>query len=498
MSKSFTQQTAKVITGLIIGLIVLSFLLTFDNPAANMINTSLGRVGSDKIEIEEYQRAYNAQLQFLQYQTGGKSLSAEQIKQFRVKESAFMRVIQSKLMTNLANQEDVAVGGGTIKEFIKKQDFFQTEGRFDFLKYKQLLQANRLTPSDYEEQVKRDAQLQNMRVLLESPLISNNFAKEVAQIKQEKVKVSAVQVRKVLLKDKIQVSNDEISQFFETESNTAKAQSRFKIKQDVLSSKAEVKASHILFTGADAKKKAQEVKSKLTTSNFASMAKKHSQGPSKSTGGDLGWFSKGRMVPKFEEVAFKLNKGQISDLVETRFGTHIIYVSDKKEEKVAQYEDHKNSIAKEIIQDEKTTELDTLWNDIAKKLEDNTSESNWKSLAKEYDLVPYFNNGVNKLLPRVGAIKLNPETTSKVFSAPKGEKIVTRNDGSIVIVVVGDKEISKTADIDKEAKNESTNLTRLVSNQLSESVMKNLWENTTVKCTGTTISSADEIGNCQL
>ncbi len=104
-----------------------------------------------------------------------------------------------------------------------------------------------------------------------------------------------------------------------------------------------VKASHILFSvPPDATKeqqeaiykKAKEVLAKLRAgADFAEMAKKYSDDPSASTGGDLGWFRRGDMVASFEKAAFSLKKGQVSDLVKTRFGYHIIMVKDRASDK---------------------------------------------------------------------------------------------------------------------------------------------------------------------
>ncbi len=90
----------------------------------------------------------------------------------------------------------------------------------------------------------------------------------------------------------------------------------------------EVHAAHILVKND---KKAQEVLDKLSKGqSFAEMARKYSQCPSSKTGGDLGWFGKGKMVPEFEKVAFEGEKGKVLGPVKTQFGYHLIKVLDKR------------------------------------------------------------------------------------------------------------------------------------------------------------------------
>jgi peptidyl-prolyl cis-trans isomerase C len=115
-----------------------------------------------------------------------------------------------------------------------------------------------------------------------------------------------------------------------------------------------VQASHILIgvdpkASADEKKKAKEkaealLKRAKAGEDFATLAKDNSTCPSAPQGGNLGYFSKGQMVPAFETVAFSLKPGEISDVVETQFGFHIIKVIDKKPAGTVPFSDAKKEI----------------------------------------------------------------------------------------------------------------------------------------------------------
>ena len=127
----------------------------------------------------------------------------------------------------------------------------------------------------------------------------------------------------------------------------------------------QVKASHILIQvapdasdekKAEAKKKIEEVQGKLKKGeDFATVAKESSEGPSKSRGGDLGFFQRGQMDKAFEEVAFALEPGTVSDVVETRFGYHIIKVDEKKPETTLSFSEEKDKI-EQFLKQQKTRE----------------------------------------------------------------------------------------------------------------------------------------------
>lgn len=105
----------------------------------------------------------------------------------------------------------------------------------------------------------------------------------------------------------------------------------------------EVRARHILVpTEEEAKAVLDEIKK---GTDFAELAKQKSKDPGAAAeGGDLGYFGKGQMVPEFAEVAFKLDKGQLSDPVKTQFGWHIIKVEDKRTKPVPEFDKVKDQI----------------------------------------------------------------------------------------------------------------------------------------------------------
>jgi peptidyl-prolyl cis-trans isomerase C len=124
----------------------------------------------------------------------------------------------------------------------------------------------------------------------------------------------------------------------------------------------QVKASHILIKveadatdaqKAEARKKINDIQQKIKNGgDFAELAKQYSEGPSNVRGGDLGYFRRGQMVKPFEDTAFAMQPNEVSDVVETRFGYHLIKVYDKKPEQTLAYADVKEQIGQRLKQEQ--------------------------------------------------------------------------------------------------------------------------------------------------
>lgn len=172
-----------------------------------------------------------------------------------------------------------------------------------------------------------------------------DFIKELERVKANVLKQYAINK---LLSD-VRVTEEEMMDFY-------------KSQKDNFIEPEKVRASHILVdTEEKAKEILEEIKGGLS---FEDAAKKYSSCPSNAVGGDLGEFPRGKMVIEFEEAAFSMEEGQISQPVKTQFGYHLIKVVSKKEASLIPFENLKEQIEKHLLglkQEEKyTSSIDSL------------------------------------------------------------------------------------------------------------------------------------------
>jgi len=184
------------------------------------------------------------------------------------------------------------------------------------------------------------------------------FKKMIWQDNKDEILIQKLQQEVV---DGVVITEEEVENYYE--------ENKSKFKRP-----ARVKARHILVTTDDktdqeAKAKAKEVLNKLKEgADFATLAKEYSEGPSAENGGDLGYFSKGQMVPAFEQAAFNLQVDEISEPVKTKFGYHIIKVEDKQEAEIVSLADAKEKIKNLLTQQAQQAK----WNSFVKGLKEDT------------------------------------------------------------------------------------------------------------------------------
>src|SRR5690606_27274709 len=159
-----------------------------------------------------------------------------------------------------------------------------------------------------EELVANDLKQKKVDELFNSTLVSENFAKDVLRFKNNVVVVHGVRIARQSLTPLISVSQEEVKNYLANPENQKSLEETYTDNYSKYNKAEEVKARHILVSGEDDKAldKIKSIRSKVNARNFAAVASKESEDPTgKDNGGDLGWFSAGRMVPEFEEVAFR-------------------------------------------------------------------------------------------------------------------------------------------------------------------------------------------------
>lgn len=241
-----------------------------------------------------------------------------------------------------------------VEDGVKFKDTFKNrvlKGMIDVEAVCEEAKKDGLTPSEeeidkaFDELNKNLYANENYKKILEDLKISDTC------IKSQVEKTLTIQKYTENFDKNLKISDEEMKKYYEEH------------KADYY--KDEVKASHILISTVDdngkelseakkkeAKKKAEEVLKKAKSGEeFSELAKEYSDDPgSAANGGDLGYFTKGQMVQPFEEAAFSLKSGEISGLVESEYGYHIIKVYDKIDKQLT-FDEVKDEIKKTLTED---------------------------------------------------------------------------------------------------------------------------------------------------
>lgn len=253
-------------------------------------------------------------------------------------------LINQRLLTQYAVGSHMLASDDLLREIISAQPAFQENGRFSRPVYERLLQAQNMTPTSFENSLRRDLLTSQVAAAMaESSLASLAVAKEFARLRLQQREVSEVLLPVERFAAQIKPDDAAIAAFYESNAARFKLPEQVQVEfvelslqnltaQEAISAE-DVKTFYDANYGskfkerAEARAKAEALLAELRRSpdRFAELARQNSQDPgSKDNGGDLGFFARGSMVKPFEDTVFRLRENEISALVETDFGFHII------------------------------------------------------------------------------------------------------------------------------------------------------------------------------
>lgn len=378
----------KKVAQIILALIILPFAFWgVESYIGGMGRTdSVAEVGGSKISKTEFEQALREQQEQLRASLAGRDPAL--LDSPEVRQAVIDGLVQRRLLTRYADDAHILVSNEELARFIASVPQLQEGGKFSPERYESLLAAKGLNKSAFEFNLRQDMRIQQALQAVGNAAVAGKVAADRWLAKQlEEREISEAAIRPDLFLDRVKIAPDAVKAFYE--SNQKKFElpeqvraeyvvlSRDKLANEVVIGDEEVKAwyqshgdrykqpetrraSHVLITvGAKAsgdeikaaEAKAGEVlaQAKAAGSDFGKLAKQHSQDPgSAATGGDLGWFGRGAMVKPFEDAVFALTDGQISGLVRSEFGFHVIKLTGVRSEQPRPFDEVKGEITAEL------------------------------------------------------------------------------------------------------------------------------------------------------
>lgn len=370
------------VINVLIGAIAIVFIFWGAGSFRNRDITKVATVNGEPISVAEYKDQYNQLLERARAQYRD-LLDDDMLKALNLKNQALESLINNYLIFQQADALGIRIDDEALQREISSEPAFQVDGVFNPQRYQSMLARYQYSPSDYEQLTRRQMIARRVALMVSSQAkVTDAEALEFFHFLKDKVDLTFVMFPREMFTDQVKATDEALKAYFDK--NKEKYRKGAQVKLEYLAFKPmnyeskvqvtdnemadyyefnldqyrqaeQVKARHILFMldpnappekVAEVRAKAEAVlaKAREPEADFAKLAEEYSEGPSAPKGGELGWFGREQMVKPFADAAFALKKGEISDLVRTDFGLHIIKVEDKRPAQTKSFEDVKAEI----------------------------------------------------------------------------------------------------------------------------------------------------------
>lgn len=443
-----------------LAIVVIAFILLYipsflrEGGAASN-NSVVADVEGHEITAQQFRRVYQQQMQAYRQSYGG-NVDERLLKQLGIDQRIVQQMIQEEASLAEADRLGITASDAEVRERILALPAFQENGQFiGDTRYRQILQMQNppMRPADFEDQVRRSIVTEKLQAALTGWItVSDADVLQEFKKRNEKVKLAVVNFPADKFRDAVQVTDAEIAKYFDDHKDSYRVPEKRKVRyltidQDALRQKVtvtgqqieryyndniqqystpeQVRASHILLKtdgkdDAAVKKQAEDLIAQLKKgADFAELAKKYSQDEgSAKKGGDLDYFPHGQMVKEFDDVAFKLKPGEMTDTpVKSQFGYHIIKVIDKKPATQKTLAEVRGQIEDQLKWEQAQNEAQKIADQVASELK---KPSDFDKVAREHAL---RTGETGFFLPDepIAGIGMAPAVGQEAFQLKQGE-----------------------------------------------------------------------------
>jgi peptidyl-prolyl cis-trans isomerase D len=372
MLETFRRAQPAIIKG-VLGAVVIAFVATifldWGWQRSSRPDAQLATVGGESVSLREFQTTYNNLVDFYRriYQD---RFTDDFARTLNLRQQALDTLVQRKLLLHEAKRQGLTVADAELIERVQSYPVFQVNGNFDHTRYLQILRLSRLTPGDFEQNQREELLLAKLEHLIKDAVqVTEVEVKEAFLHDKEQLNVEYVQVDPAQFVAQVEVSEADVSTYYQehlerfrqperrrlayvvvdpetftaqVEVTDARLTQYYEEHKEEFRQEEQVRARHILFKLAQQAGAEEEARVRAEAEaalqriqageDFAAVASQLSQDPaSAQQGGDLGFFKRGEMVKPFEDIAFGLKPGAVSEPVRTDFGYHLIKVEDVQE-----------------------------------------------------------------------------------------------------------------------------------------------------------------------
>ena len=473
--KNWLKWSLAIVVVAFVALYIPSFMRTQSADGSSPYGV-VATVEGREITVARFRRAYQQQLNVYRNAYGGQ-MNEELLRRMGIDQRIVQQLIEEEAAIAEAARQGITASDAEVRARILAIPAFQENGHFiGDARYRQILgmQNPPINPHEFEEDVRRSIMVEKLQgALTDWITIADKDVDAEFNRRNEKVKLAVVSFPADKFKDTVAVSDADIAAHFEANKETYRMPEKRKIKyalvdiqgiqqrmnitqQDIqryyednkqnYSTPERLQASHILLKtegkdDAAVRKQAEELLAKLKGgADFAALAKKMSEDEvSAQKGGDLGAFEAGAMVPEFEKAAAALKPGELSELVKSQFGYHIIKGGEKLPAVTRTLEEVRVQIEDSLKFERAQKEAERIANELAGKL---PKPEDLDTVAKARGLTVNESGSFGREEGMITGLGMAPSVAQRAFEMKPGEvsEAIRGPQGYVFITVTGTQE----------------------------------------------------------